>query len=268
MKKRAVSMALVALALLFPVPGFPQPSEDVKALRREVQGLKEGQAAIHKELLEIKNLLLQKELQSIKELLQRGQAPAPTPAATVVSVDGAPFKGERSAKVTLIEFTDYQCPFCARHVREGLSQIEKDYIQTGKVRYVLRDFPLESIHPHAFKAAEAALCAGDQAKYWELHDRLFADQKALAPKDLLQHAQALGLDLPKFQQCLESEKYVARIRKDLADGQKAGVSGTPSFFLGPTAPNDSEMRAQKVLKGAQPYAAFKEAIDSLLSSQR
>ena len=188
--------------------------------------------------------------------------------ATVLSVDGAPFKGDKNAKVTLVDFTDYQCPFCARHVRETWPQIEKDYISTGKVKYVVRDFPIESIHPHAFKAAEATHCAGEQGKYWEIHDRLFADQKALALKDLPPHAQTLGLDVPKFQQCLESGRHAAKVRKDLADGQKAGVTGTPSFFLGLTEPNDSQVKVQKSLKGAQPYAAFKEAIDSLLSSQK
>jgi protein-disulfide isomerase len=149
-----------------------------------------------------------------------------------------------------------------------LPQIEREYIQTGKVKYVVRDFPLESIHRNAFKAAEAARCAGEQGKYWEMHARLFANQQTLGPKDLPQHAQALGLDTPKFQGCLDSGNYATAIRKDLAEGQKAGVTGTPGFFLGVTDPNDQKVKVSRVLKGAQPYAAFKDAIDSLLSSQR
>ena len=149
-----------------------------------------------------------------------------------------------------------------------MPQIEREYIKTGKLKYVARDFPLESIHPLAFKAAEAAHCAGEQGKYWEMHSRLFENQRALSLKDLPQHAQALGLDAPKFQQCLESGKYASRIRKDLADGQKAGITGTPGFFLGVTEPNDPKVKALRVLKGAQPYASFKDAIDSLLSSQQ
>lgn len=147
-----------------------------------------------------------------------------------------------------------------------MPQIEKEYIKTGKLKYVARDFPLEAIHKDAFKAAEAAHCAGDQGHYWEMHTRLFANQRALGPKDLPQHAQTQGLDVPKFQRCLESGKYAARIRKDLEDGQKAGVTGTPGFFLGVTEPNDPKVKALRVLKGAQPYASFKDAIDSLLSS--
>lgn len=257
MRKMAALVGMAALALAYPLPGFSQSSEEFKALRQEVQRIQEGQATI------------QKELQAIRELLQRAQAPAPAQAfPSVLSVEGAPFKGDKNAKVTLIEFTDYQCPFCARHFRDTLSQIDKEYVQTGKIRYVLRDFPLESIHPHAFKAAEAAHCAGEQGKYWETHDRLFADQKALALKDLPQHAQALGLDGGKFQQCLDGGKYAAQVRKDLAEGQKAGVTGTPSFFLGIAQGGDSQVKVERALKGAQPYAAFKDAIDSLLSAQK
>lgn len=133
---------------------------------------------------------------------------------------------------------------------------------------MIRDFPLESIHPQAFKAAEATHCANEQGKYWEMHDRLFANQKALGVKDLPQHAQALGLDEAKFQQCLDSGKYAARIRKDLTEGQKLGVTGTPGFFLGVTDPNGNEIKAVRQIKGAQPWAAFQGAIDSLLAEQK
>jgi protein-disulfide isomerase len=149
-----------------------------------------------------------------------------------------------------------------------LPQIEKEYIKTGKVKYVVRDFPLEAIHKDAFKAAEAAHCAGEQGKYWEMHDRLFANQRALGPKDLPQHAQALGLDVSKFQQCLESGKHAARIRKDLEDGRRAGVTGTPGFVLGVTEPNDPKVKVLRVIKGAQPYTSFRDAIESILSSQK
>lgn len=149
-----------------------------------------------------------------------------------------------------------------------MPQIETEYIKTGKVKYVALDFPLEAIHKNAFKAAEAARCASDQDKFWEMHARLFANQQALAPTNLPKHAQAIGLDMPKFQQCLDGGKYAAEIRKDLAEGQKAGVTGTPGFFLGITDPKDQKVKVSRVLKGAQPYASFKEAIDSLLSSQK
>ncbi len=237
-------------------PGFTQSTEELKALRKELEEIKKGQSNIQNELQEIKTLL-------------RGRAPAPPPEPqnVVLEIKDNPFKGQPNAKLTLIEFSDYQCPFCSRHVRETLPQLEREYIATGKVKYVFRNFPIESIHPLAFKAAEAANCAGEQGKYWEMHDRLFANQNTLGLKDLPNHAKALVLEMPKFQQCLDSGKHAAKIRKDLADGQKAGVQGTPSFFLGLTEPNDGMVKAVRIIRGAQPYTAFKEAIDSLLSAQ-
>lgn len=137
-------------------------------------------------------------------------------------------------------------------------------MKTGKLRYVVRDFPLESIHPHATKAAEASHCAGDQGKYWEMHDLLFANQRALGASDLPGHARTLGLDAKKFQDCLDGGAHAARVRRDLADGQKAGVRGTPTFFLGVIEGN-GKVRVVQVLRGAQPATAFKTAIDAALS---
>ena len=148
-----------------------------------------------------------------------------------------------------------------------MPQIEKDYIETGKVKYVVRDFPLESIHPQAFKAHEAANCAGEQGKYWEMHNRLFANQRALGLKALPGHAKAIGLDLPTFEVCLSSGKHSSEIRADLEEGIKAGVRGTPSFLLGLTEPNSSKIKATQLIRGAQPYSRFKQAIDKLLASQ-
>jgi protein-disulfide isomerase len=153
-------------------------------------------------------------------------------------------------------------------VRETLPQIEREYIVTGKVKYVFRNFPIESIHPHALKAHEAANCAGEQGKYWAMHHRLFANQHALGLNDLPGHARSVDLDLPKFQQCLDGGKYASRIRSDVADGHRAGVQGTPTFFLAVSEPDDSTVTAVRVIRGAQPYPAFKEAIDSLLAGSR
>ena len=146
--------------------------------------------------------------------------------------------------------------------------MEQDYIKTGKVKYVALDFPLESIHKNAFKAAEAAHCAGAQGQYWERHARLFAHQGTIGLNDLPSHAQALGLDMPAFHKCLESGRYAEAIRKDLAAGQQAGVTGTPSFFVGVTEPNDAQVKALRQRTGAQPSAAFQAAIDSLLSEPK
>jgi protein-disulfide isomerase len=129
---------------------------------------------------------------------------------------------------------------------------------------VVRDFPLE-FHKNAFKAAEAANCAEEQGKFWDMQAKLFENQRALDVSQLPKYAAEIGLDTTKFQACLDSGKYAEKIKKEVEEGQKAGVTGTPAFFLGMTTPNDPKVKIVKTLKGAQPYAKFKEAIDSLLS---
>ena len=118
------------------------------------------------------------------------------------------------------------------------------------------------------KAAEASRCAGEQGKYWEMHDQLFPNYTALDLGDLFRYSQTLGLDLQKFQQCLESGKYVNEIRKDILEGQKSGVRGTPTFFIGISNQDASKVEVLKVIRGAQPFTNFKETLDSLLASQK
>ena len=137
-------------------------------------------------------------------------------------------------------------------------------METGKLKYVYLDFPLESIHKLAFKAAEAAGCAGEQGKYWEMHDRLFANQKGLEPWTA--HAEAIGLEASKFEECLNAGKHADEIRRDMAEARKAGVTGTPAFFLGYTDPSSSKVRTVASLRGAQPFPALKAEIDRLLAA--
>jgi protein-disulfide isomerase len=127
---------------------------------------------------------------------------------------------------------------------------------------------LESIHKNALKAAEASRCAGDQAKYWEMHDQLFANSTALEMTDLARYATTLSLDLLKFQECLAGGKYVNEIRRDISEGQKAGVRGTPTFFIGVSEGENTRIKVLRVLRGAKSYVEFKEAFDSLLSPQK
>jgi protein-disulfide isomerase len=237
-------------------PVLAQSAEDLKSLRQDIEALKEGQAAIQKELQELKTLLR-----------ARPSAAAGPPPEVVLTVGTGPSRGSATATLTLVEFTDYQCPFCGRYVRETYPQLDQEYIQTGKVRYVVRDLPLESIHRDAFKAAEATRCAHEQGKFWEMHDRLFARQQELGRAHLPKHAQALGLDASAFARCLEAGTHVDAIRKDMAEAQRLQATGTPTFFLGVTNPSGPQMKATRLV-GAQPYAAFKEAIDRLLSAPR
>ena len=245
----AVGLALTACARA-------QSADDTATIKKDIQALKDGQQAIQKDLQDIKKLLAAR---------PAAGAPAPEQALNaLISVEGEPTKGDKNAKLTLVEFSEFQCPFCGRHVRDTFPQLDKEYIQTGKLKYVFRDLPLESIHKNAFKAAEASHCAGEQNKYWEMHDRLFENQKSLEPAMLTAHAQAVGADTKKFQACLDSGKFAAEIRKDMAEANKYGISGTPTSVIGMTQP-DGKIKVARVIRGAQGYNAFKAAFDELLT---
>lgn len=189
------------------------------------------------------------------------EAPAPN-NATPPTVDDDAVLGSDSATVTIIEFTDYQCPFCARHFTETFDDIRKDYIDTGKVKYVSRDFPL-GFHPLAVPAAVAAECADDQGKFWEMHDKLFATHGTWSGQnDILptvkQYAKDLGLNTADFDACVDSNKYAEEVQKDMDDGTASGVQGTPGFWV--LGPDDKS----QFISGAVPYAQFRQAIDSML----
>jgi protein-disulfide isomerase len=199
-------------------------------------------------------------------LLLRQRPPARSEIATSgpvrASVADAPSLGRSDAPVTVVEFSDYACPFCQRFFATTFPLLKKDYIDTGKVRYVFRDFPLE-MHPEARKAAEAAHCAGEHGKYWEMHDVLFQNQSALAPAQLAEYAGRIGLDGAKFDRCLSSGRHSARVRRGLADGVAAGVHGTPGFVIGKTKPGNVVEGTS--LRGAQPLASFRQIIDQTLA---
>lgn len=247
--------ALLALLFAGAFALSAQSDSGLSELREEIAALKKGQVAIQNDLAEIRKLV--------------EKAPPQAPAGfkpIEVSLEGTPVMGSPDAKVTIVEFTDYQCPFCARHFNNTLPEIVKNYVDAGKLRYALREFPLTSIHPRATKASEAALCAGDQGKYWEMHDLIFKNPRSLGDADLLGHAGTLALDKSGFQTCLEGGKYTEQVKQDVQFGTKAGVRGTPSFVLGLTDPNNSKkFTATEFLRGAQPYAAFEKAIESLLA---
>ncbi len=163
----------------------------------------------------------------------------------------SPALGPKDAPVKIVEWTDYQCPFCGR-ARAAVNQIMDTY--KGKVRYAIRDFPL-SFHKDAPKAHEAAHCAGDQNKYWDYNKKLFGSQKDIKLDDLKKYAGELKLNMDKFNQCVDSGKYTQKVQQDQAAGEKAGVSGTPAFFVN-----------GRMISGARPFEAFKEIIDDELES--
>ena len=176
--------------------------------------------------------------------------PTPTPSTVAenVSADDDPSWGPADATVTIIEFGDFQCPYCGQFATQTLPQIKQAY--EGNIRFVFRDFPL---HENSGKAAEAADCASEQGKYWEYHDKLFSNQSALDVASLKSYASQLGLDTTAFDQCLDSNKYAQEVEKDEQDGGSYGVGGTPAFFIN-----------GELVSGALPFADFKAAIDAAL----
>lgn len=171
--------------------------------------------------------------------------------------DDDPFLGSPEAPVVLVEFGDFQCPFCARFFQTTEREIIEKYIKTGKARLVYRDFPLIAIHKEAQKAAEAAECANEQGKFWMYHDMLYQRQSELSLQNYKKWAADLGLNSKQFNQCLDSDKYAAEVAKDLADGQAAGVGGTPTTFVN-----------GRVVQGAVPFAQFKSIIEEELKKVR
>jgi len=259
-KRSLPAMSSIVVFMFFTQLSFGQQRptrEELQLLRKEVDTIKANQTEIEKAVKEV------------KDMARAGQpAPPPAPESILLGLDDDPLKGDRKARLVLVEFSDYQCPFCARFARETLPEIEKDYIKTGKLKYVFRDFPIASSHKDAFKAALAAGCALDQGKFWEMHDRLFANPAAFTVYNLTQSAEAIGLNKAKFQQCLNNNEYETEIQSDFADGLKAGVNQTPIFFLGLTEPNSPKVKVLTVISGAKPYAVFKAAIDSALQQPK
>jgi protein-disulfide isomerase len=173
-----------------------------------------------------------------------------TPPLVEVSAEGAPFKGPQGAPITIVEFSDFQCAYCKR-VLTVLNQVLERY--PDQVKLAFRDFPILNIHPQAQKAAEAAHCASEQGKFWEYHDLLFEKQDAIPTTNFADYAKTLGLELTSFQACLDSQKYKEKVERNYADGVKAGVSGTPAFFIN-----------GRLVSGAQPLEAFKAVIEEEL----
>jgi protein-disulfide isomerase len=177
---------------------------------------------------------------------------APRNEVALASTD--PALGPASAPVTIVEFSDFQCPYC-RQVAPTLKQLREKY--GDRIRVVWKDFPLTQIHPQAFKAGEAGHCAAEQGKFWEYHDRLFANQGALQPDDLKKHASDLGLDRAKFDACLDSARFGDRVREGVAQGSRLGVNSTPTMYVN-----------GRLVAGAQPYEVIAAVIDEELSRAR
>ncbi|HEY7501520.1 MAG TPA: thioredoxin domain-containing protein [Vicinamibacterales bacterium] len=245
-------IATVTVVALFSLS--PPIEQDVAALKREIDALKAQQAAMQKDLDAIKTFL--------QQLLRQPEEDKLTDAS--ISIAGRPAKGSPTAKVTLVEISDYHCPYCRRHMQTTQPQIDTEFINNGKIQYVFIDYPIEQLHPEAFKAHEAANCAGEQGKYWQMHAKLFATPTRDVAQ-LVAQGQEIGLDGGKIKACLDSGKYSKPVRESVARMEQLGINSTPTFVVGLTPAPGQPMKVAKVVKGAHPFSEFKKAIDSLLT---
>jgi len=255
--------ATVRLARADPADKSAAVPKASASLQRQIDELKAGQRQLLKELQEIKQLLRQDTARS--EVLAMPE----TPPVITQNVRGEPFRGDARAPVAVIEFSDFNCSFCARFATEIFPQFERDYLATGKVKFYFRDLP-DPHDPDAWRKAQAARCAGEQGKFWEMHDRLFMNQALLSvPENATEGpVQSLGLDPEKFNLCLHSERYLEAIRRSAAGAGRLGIHGTPAFLIGTVSGNGEVVRATEVVLGAESYEAFRTNVDEFLGSPK
>jgi protein-disulfide isomerase len=245
-------IATVVLVALFSFSGPQSQSDEIAALKRELEKMRAQQDALKADVEAIKSLL---------EALT-GRPLGASIVNASLAIAGEPSKGSKAAKVTMVEISDYHCPYCRRHMQQTQPQLDAEYISTGKLQYVFVDYPIEQLHPEAYKAHEAANCAGDQGKYWEMHNQLFASPTREVA-ELEKQASGLGLDAGKFKACLEGGKYAKPVRESVARMQELGVDSTPTFLIGLTPAGNQPFKVIKVLRGAMPFAQFKSIIDDV-----
>lgn len=255
------SILFILICLLFSLPAWAASTkEEILELRLQV-------AEIQKDLMEIKQLL-KDGARAAPAAVPSAAAPQPTGfTEQVVSIGNSPVKGEEDAPVTVIEYSDYQCPFCARHFQTVMPRLQEEYIDTGKIKFVMRENPLTNLHPQAMNGSIAALCAEKQGKYWEMHDVLFANQREMSDDNLKSYAADIGLDTGAFNECLDNKETQGAVLRDLASAAKLGVRGTPGFFIGLTDQGDPDKANLSVfIRGAQSIEQFQASIDDLLQT--
>jgi protein-disulfide isomerase len=182
---------------------------------------------------------------------------------TTINVAGAPARGPAGQILTLVEFSDYECPFCIRHFEQTMPAIDAKWIQTGKLRYVFRDFPIDQLHPAAIQGHLAARCAAEQGKFWEMHARMFTAPGSHTPPGIEARAGEAGVDLTPFRECIASGRFRAEIEKTIQQAVELGANGTPAFFVGVRDPQTEDVRIVTSISGAQPFEAFEKAFEAV-----
>lgn len=259
----AVLAQICAAILLSGGPASGQLEPDLEVLRQELERVRaelEEQRAIISKLKETVGRLEQ----ASKAAKGRG-AQAEQAKVVTVSTDRRPFKGDREAPVTLVEFSDFQCQYCARFFHDVLPALERDLIASGKLRFVYRHYPLP-VHAHARPAAQAANCAQRQGKFWEMHDWLFAHQAALDESAFARAGRDLSLDVAAYDACRDSPEVRAEVDQDVRDAVKAGVRGTPAFVIGRSEPNGTV--TGEVAVGVHSVEAIREQLEMLTATAR
>jgi protein-disulfide isomerase len=178
----------------------------------------------------------------------------------IIDVAGAPALGPADAVVTLVEFSDYECPFCVRHFTQTMPRLEQEFINTGKIRYVFKDFPIDQLHPAAIRAHEAGRCAAEQDRFWDMHRRLFSAPGTHGDEALLTRAREVGLNVDSFRECLSSGRTTAAVRQAVSVAASLGANGTPSFFVGVRDLDTDHVKVLRGISGAQPFEVFARAI--------
>jgi protein-disulfide isomerase len=234
-----------------------QSPKETEALKKEVEALKASQAEMQKSLDEVREFL---------KVVTGGRFGSPSLVGSSMEIDAAPANGKANAPVTMIEISDYHCPFCRRHVQQTQPQLYLEYVNTGKVRHVFMHYPIEQLHPDAYRSHEAASCAADQGKFWELHAKLF-ETPLRTVEQLVPLGQSVGLDAPALRACLESGKHAQEVKDSVERIQKLGISGTPAFLIGRSAAGGGAIKITKVVEGAQPFSVFKTALDEALAAK-
>lgn len=252
MKIRALLLSLAFLA-----PLAAQAPVKPASLEEQVEALRQGQAQMMRELQEIKAML--------KGGANAGSGLKVQPSPHVVAnVSGEPFRGSEKARVAVMEYSDFDCPYCGKYARELYPKLDAAYVKTGKVKYFFRDLPLEE-HPQAGFKANLARLAGEQGRFWEAHDWLFAHQAPMDAKGEDAFAKELGLDRAKIGTGAEDGKYNSIIQSSMNSARRYQISGTPAFLVGTLSEDGRVFTADKVFMGAQTYEGFKEILDGLLS---
>jgi len=249
---RQLGMLSIALLVAAGAAAAQPANDELTRLKDEVARLNVQQQQILASLDELKKMM-------------RGPTPPALKPPQTMGLAGEPFKGDPTAKLAIIEYADFQCPFCRRFEHDIYPQIRDTYVKTGKLKYFHRDMPL-AFHQGAMPAARAVHCATEQGKFWEMHDSLLGDAASLSAADIDERAGKLGLNVADLDKCISSDRFAEIIQRGITEANEMQISGTPTFIIGTLDAQGKVMSVKKTVVGASPFEAFKAALDPLLAS--